>query len=1019
MSKTPFSADYIHKLLKTIPEAERSKFLEMLETQPIIEQQPASSSAATPALAAAPQPAVTAPQTLDEFCDTVAQEAYVQPPPAAPVAPPPQKSKTAPTPSNSPAGAAAPTATPAASKTPVPQKQPPPKPTGTPAADPASTGPPPSHNKAPPPPLILDEAPTGPASTPPAQGATSEPERAPTLAADAPASRVGSIINDGSSNPSLCLVQLWACRKKCGSCENAFCQATFPDRSNSFHTLHRCRDCKRAEGRNRANQPAPASSDEGWHQSNWEWNSDWSSGAWTPAWGSQDLGTASPLLVQKVLLFAGPSALSNTDVSVMSEFSQLALEASVPAEVMQLLSEFEVATFARCCTSHAEAEDMITQLCADSGLVEHPSKLLAKASLRLLLSRCRAAEALPSLEQHATLPSPASIPTPPLPTATPPTPASSGWQESWPAKLSPEKTAALRRRFEEDYPTELLDSESFPSSRLLALTSKMIADREIRWLPWKFRLSSKSQDDNLLLRPKKQPRLSELSDLLLDDAPTREIHDGPASYAFISQMLSLASTSIALCQGAHLGALKMYNKKFLQLCFTKYESASNLRGPTSLEAQAADKRAWEILSDLVNQHSWKLDDALHEVSEVRSDLASLLAPRPHVSKRMLEGQDQWRYRPNGRGRGAQSTGRGGKGRDGKGHPTERFERGGKGKTSQKGGDKHGQAPQGKWLSTIFMDGKKHTLCMRYQSGQCKDPASCRYVHKCAVPKQVHLISPHADASEVSPVARAIADHHFDFSTCLSLLEESFSSQAASALQDPAVTQSDAYFNLGAFGFDGGKFGSHQLCIALQCLFPRLKARNRRSTKWALLQWESALTLSNLVFHSRAPAYIVQLRGKVTDGYSLLIHAKVLIRFPLRSHFTGTAHQRDVLAGAICPGHESMAGKLDAQGNFLSQRSSPATPRLSELRYAADQLKPLRLEWRNWPRREGETDEGHQLLVCEGNWQGAESDPALLQELIEEELQAGFLEEVDSIEEAYRRWGKDRVAVGRVNIVKAP
>ena len=290
MSKTPFSADYIHKLLKTIPEAERSKFLEMLETQPIIEQQPASSSAAPPALAAAPQPAVTAPQTLDEFCDTVAQEAYVQPPPAAPVAPPPQKTTPAPAKSSNPAGAAAQTATPAAaaSKTPVPQKQPPPKPTGTPAADPAPTGPPPSHNKAPPPPLILDEAPSGPASTPPAQGATSEPERAPTLAADAPASRVGSIINDGSGNPSLCLVQLWACRKKCGSCENAFCQATFPDRSNSFHTVHRCRDCKRAEGRNRANQPAPASSDEGWHQSNWEWNSDWSSGAWTPAWGSQE-----------------------------------------------------------------------------------------------------------------------------------------------------------------------------------------------------------------------------------------------------------------------------------------------------------------------------------------------------------------------------------------------------------------------------------------------------------------------------------------------------------------------------------------------------------------------------------------------------------------------------------------------------------------------------------------------------------------------------------------------------------
>ena len=276
-------------------------------------------------------------------------------------------------------------------------------------------------------------------------------------------------------------------------------------------------------------------------------------------------------------------------------------------------------------------------------------------------------------------------------------------------------------------------------------------------------------------------------------------------------------------------------------------------------------------------------------------------------------------------------------------------------------------------------------------------------------------------------------------------------------------------------------------------------------------------------------------------------------------------------------HDSVAGKLDAQGNFLSQRTAEYPAALADRyagiiaplfgnaashtartpcsltfalactevkprnappfgaqdgggiyslpdwsygpRYAADQLKPLRLEWRNWllenhiparlqqhvasskneplftqeettwlqssfkrfsdtisgssdwdfsveegqpyclsalqrlstlladkdtslfpalsqgvptgfdddiprshtlrPRREGEPDDGHQLLVCEGNWQGAESDPALLQELIEEELQAGFLEEVDTIEEAYRRWGKERVAVGKVNIVKAP
>ena len=72
-----------------------------------------------------------------------------------------------------------------------------------------------------------------------------------------------------------------------------------------------------------------------------------------------------------------------------------------------------------------------------------------------------------------------------------------------------------------------------------------------------------------------------------------------------------------------------------------------------------------------------------------------------------------------------------------------------------------------------------------------------------------------------------------------------------------------------------------------------------------------------------------------------------------------------------------------------------------------------------PRRESEPDSGHDLLICEGNWQGAEAEPGLLQELIQEEIDSGFLEEMPSLEAAYARWGKARVAVGKVNIVKAP
>ncbi|CAE7242485.1 unnamed protein product, partial [Symbiodinium sp. KB8] len=197
----------------------------------------------------------------------------------------------------------------------------------------------------------------------------------------------------------------------------------------------------------------------------------------------------------------------------------------------------------------------------------------------------------------------------------------SSWQESWPAKLSSELTAELRKRFEDDYPTELLDNDSFPSSRLLALTSKMVAEKEIRWLPWKFRLSAKAQDDNLLIRPKKLPRLTELSDLLLD------------------------------------------------------------------EAQAADKRAWELIGELVNIHSWKLDDALHEVT-----------------------QDGKGKRAHLRGNGKGHKGKNDSSSHAEDPPPERSTRGGKGK-------KGPTSSAGKWLSTLFMEGKQHTLCVRYQQGQ--------------------------------------------------------------------------------------------------------------------------------------------------------------------------------------------------------------------------------------------------------------------------------------------------------------
>ena len=59
-----------------------------------------------------------------------------------------------------------------------------------------------------------------------------------------------------------------------------------------------------------------------------------------------------------------------------------------------------------------------------------------------------------------------------------------------------------------------------------------------------------------------------------------------------------------------------------------------------------------------------------------------------------------------------------------------------------------------------------------------------------------------------------------------------------------------------------------------------------------------------------------------------------------------------------------------------------------------------------------------LQHCTGNWSEAEKDPELFRDLIEQEVAAGFLEEVGSLETAQSRW-PNLTAVGKCNIVKHP
>ena len=204
---------------------------------------------------------------------------------------------------------------------------------------------------------------------------------------------------------------------------------------------------------------------------------------------------------------------------------------------------------------------------------------------------------------------------------------------------------------------------------------------------------------------------------MLDETPTREIHSGPVSHNLLSQLLSLKAVALSLVKACHLGSVKIYNRKFIRLCFPRFEAGSGLRGPSMEEAQQADKRAWEVISDLCNLHQWTLDNAIYEVTEVRSELSSLLAPRPAMPK--LPPAPHFNTPLRARGRGGKGRG----GRDSKGKAAS-----GKGH-----GNKSSTVPGGKWLSTIFEGGQKKTICMRFQTEEGCHDCSCKYLHVCAVP----------------------------------------------------------------------------------------------------------------------------------------------------------------------------------------------------------------------------------------------------------------------------------------------
>ena len=285
------------------------------------------------------------------------------------------------------------------------------------------------------------------------------------------------------------------------------------------------------------------------------------------------------------------------------------------------------------------------------------------------------------------------------------------WSESFPPKIQSSKVAQLKKQFLEDYPSEVLSAETMPSSRLLSLAFQQQQKGEPRWIPWKYRMTQSRMEDLAIYQRSKIPKIEgvQLHSLILDEPPSIEISNQGMGTHAIRSMMEVHNIALALVDSCHLQRLKAYTLRFIGFLTQRFDNDSNLRTANVLEAQSADKQLWQVMYDLVVDEQWSLNDALNEVTVLRSDMASLLQPRPKTQKVTIPPTLTPHQPGGGKGKGK-----------------------GKGKAGIKG---KRADPSGKptWVTEAHIGGKKMNLCMMYQSNTCQRGDQCRFGHFCAFP----------------------------------------------------------------------------------------------------------------------------------------------------------------------------------------------------------------------------------------------------------------------------------------------
>ena len=99
------------------------------------------------------------------------------------------------------------------------------------------------------------------------------------------------------------------------------------------------------------------------------------------------------------------------------------------------------------------------------------------------------------------------------------------WAESFPPKLDATVIDQMKTKFLASYPSELVNHDTMPSTRLLSLVHHQLGKKQWAWIPWKYRLTMAKSEEVTSQRQTKMPKLevASLHHLLVDEPPAIDI----------------------------------------------------------------------------------------------------------------------------------------------------------------------------------------------------------------------------------------------------------------------------------------------------------------------------------------------------------------------------------------------------------------------------------------------------------------------------------------------------------------